>query len=144
MEVECPDQTFSLNLAYPGRNREVKQQIVEMTLNGNGVRDIARVLHVSTSTAIRELKKLAHLKPVNQKLLSQLQPEQVEVIFEKIEVESELGIEESELDEMWNYVGKKTNPRWLWHTIDRRTGQVLAYVFGRRNDESFLAPQKAT
>ena len=44
-------------VAYPGRNREVKQQIVEMTLNGSGVRDIARVLRVSTSTVIRELKK---------------------------------------------------------------------------------------
>ncbi|MDV2997188.1 MAG: hypothetical protein N4J56_006893 [Chroococcidiopsis sp. SAG 2025] len=104
---------FSLNSAYPERNREVKQQIVEMTLNGSGVRDIARVLRISTSTVIRELKKLAYLKPVNQKLLSQLQPEQVEVIFEKVEVESELGIEESELDEMWSYVGKKTNPRWF-------------------------------
>jgi IS1 family transposase len=39
---------------------------------------------------------------------------------------------------MWSYVGKKTNPRWLWHAIDRRTGQVLAYVFGRRKDEVFL------
>jgi len=39
---------------------------------------------------------------------------------------------------MWSYVSKKSNPRWLWHAIDRRTGQVLAYVFGRRNDESFL------
>ena len=57
LESECPYQTFSLNLAYPGRNREVKQQIVEMTLNGSGVRDIARVLRVSTSTVIRELKK---------------------------------------------------------------------------------------
>ncbi len=54
---ECPYQTFSLSSAYPGRNREVKQQIVEMTLNGSGVRDIARVLHVSTSTVMRELKK---------------------------------------------------------------------------------------
>lgn len=57
LKSECPYQTFSLNLAYPGRNREVKQQIVEMTLNGSGVRDIARVLRVSTSTVIRELKK---------------------------------------------------------------------------------------
>ena len=40
--------------------------------------------------------------------------------------------------EMWSYVGKKTNPRWLWHAIDRKTGQVLAYVFGRRKDEVFL------
>ena len=35
----------------------MKQQIVEMTLNGSGVRDIARVLHISTSTVMRELKK---------------------------------------------------------------------------------------
>jgi len=39
---------------------------------------------------------------------------------------------------VWSYVGKKINPRWLWHAIDRRTGQVLAYVFGRRKDEVFL------
>jgi len=57
LEAECPYQTFSFNSAYPGRNREVKQQIVEMTLNGRGVRDIARVLHISTSTVMRELKK---------------------------------------------------------------------------------------
>ena len=57
LEAECPYQTFSLNLAYPGRNREAKQQITEITLNGSGVRDIARVLHISTSTGIQKLKK---------------------------------------------------------------------------------------
>jgi insertion element IS1 protein InsB len=35
-------------------------------------------------------------------------------------------------------VGSKEHPRWIWHAIDRRTGQVLAYVFGRRSDEVFL------
>jgi insertion element IS1 protein InsB len=39
---------------------------------------------------------------------------------------------------MWIYVGNKKHPRWLWHAIDRRTGQVLAYVFGRRKDKVFL------
>jgi insertion element IS1 protein InsB len=39
---------------------------------------------------------------------------------------------------MWSLVGKKTEPRWLWHALDHRTGQVLAYVFGRRKDEVFL------
>lgn len=57
LNLECPHQTFSLNLDYPGRKQEVKQQIVEMTLNSSGVRDIARVLHVSTATVIQELKK---------------------------------------------------------------------------------------
>ena len=45
----------------------------------------------------------------------------------------------SELDEMWSYVRSKANPRWLWHAIDHHTGQVLAYVFGRRQDTVFLA-----
>ncbi len=55
--TECPYQTFSLDLAYPGRKREVKQQIVQMTLNGSGMRDISRVLRVSSATVIQELKK---------------------------------------------------------------------------------------
>jgi len=39
---------------------------------------------------------------------------------------------------MWSYVGKKLKPRWLWHAIDHGTGKILAYVFGRRQDEVFL------
>src|SRR5262245_42232806 len=34
----------------------------------------------------------------------------------------------SELDEMWSYVAKKSQPRWLWHAIEHHTGKVLAYV----------------
>jgi len=45
---------------------------------------------------------------------------------------------ESELDEMWSFVGEKANQRWLWHAIDRASGKVLAYVFGTRKDEVFL------
>jgi insertion element IS1 protein InsB len=78
------------------------------------------------------------LQSVNQKLLSQLQLEQVEVAIELVLADEQAVVEESELDEMWSYVGKKTNPRWLWHAIDRKTGQVVAYVFGRRKDEVFL------
>jgi len=37
---------------------------------------------------------------------------------------------------------KKTNPRWVWHAIDRRTGQVLADTFGQRKDEVFLQLKK--
>jgi hypothetical protein len=45
----------------------------------------------------------------------------------------------SELDEMRSYVRQKANPRWLWHAIDHHSDKVLAYVFGRRQDQVFLA-----
>src|SRR5882672_5092344 len=36
----------------------------------------------------------------------------------------------------------KANPRWLWHAVDHHTGKVLAYVFGRRQDDVFLQLQQ--
>ncbi len=54
---DCLRRTFILDIEQPGRTREVKQKIVEMSLNGSGVRDTARVLKVSQSTVIKELKK---------------------------------------------------------------------------------------
>lgn len=45
--------------------------------------------------------------------------------------------DEAELDEMWSYVGNKSTQRWLWHAIDHHTGEILAYVLGRRKDHVF-------
>jgi hypothetical protein len=97
------------------RNRgclpEVKQQIVDMSLNASGVRDTARVLHISTDTVPNELKKNeAALESVNTVLLHTLNPDDMVVDVERAS--------EAEMDEMWSFVGKKREPRWLWHTID--------------------------
>jgi insertion element IS1 protein InsB len=67
---------------------------------------------------------------VNRPLLNTLQPDEVDVMIQRVE--------EAEVNEMWSYVGKKREPRWLWHAIDHRSGQVLAYVLVRRKDEVFL------
>ena len=70
-------------------------------------------------------------------MLEHLQPAQVTVeIYRAEKLEQRRGLT-SELDEMWSYVGKKANPRWLWHAIEHHSGTVLAYVFGRRKDEVF-------
>ena len=53
----CPRQSFLLDPAYRGRLPAIKQQVIEMSLNGSGVRDTARVLKISTATVIHELKK---------------------------------------------------------------------------------------
>ena len=75
---------------------------------------------------------------MNHALLAILNPEHIEV-----EIWREDGLAKhrelnAELDEMWSYVQRKSNPRWLWHAIDHRTGKVLAYVLGRRKDTVFL------
>lgn len=60
-----------------------------------------------------------------------MSPDVIEVRFQRV-------VDESEVDEMWSYVGSKENQRWLWHAIDHKTGVILAYVFGSRKDEVFL------
>jgi insertion element IS1 protein InsB len=47
----------------------------------------------------------------------------------------------SERDERWSCVGKRAEPRWLWHAIDHHRETVLASVFGRRQDTVFLELQ---
>jgi transposase-like protein len=46
-----------LDYSYAGQSPEIKEQIVEMAMNASGIRDTARVLHVSTNTVMTELKK---------------------------------------------------------------------------------------
>jgi transposase-like protein len=50
-------RTFLLDYTYIGQSPEVKQQIVDMAMNASGIRDTARVLHVSPTTVINALKK---------------------------------------------------------------------------------------
>ena len=57
---ECREgrgRTFLLDYSYAGQSPEVKEQIVEMAMNASGIRDTARVLHVSPTTVLKELKK---------------------------------------------------------------------------------------
>ena len=56
-EQRCAGRTFLLAYSYPGQSPAVKEQIVEMAMNASGLRDTARVLHVSTNTVLTELKK---------------------------------------------------------------------------------------
>jgi transposase-like protein len=55
--LEWRGRTFLLEYTYAGQSPEVKQQIVDMAMNASGIRDTARVLHISPTTVIKELKK---------------------------------------------------------------------------------------
>ena len=67
---------------------------------------------------------------MNESVCRQIHPEGVEVEIHKVEA--------AEVDEMWSFVGKKEQQRWLWHAIDHTRGVILAYVCGTREDDVFL------
>ena len=41
-----------------------------------------------------------------------------------------------ELDELWSFVQKKKNKRWLWTALCRRTRQIVAFVLGDRSTKT--------
>ena len=43
-----------------------------------------------------------------------------------------------EADEMWTFVGAKDCPEWLWLAVERRSGLVVGFHIGGRNEEGAL------
>ena len=127
----CTTGSFLLDYCNRGCLPEVKQTIIDMSLNASGIRDTARVLRISTDTVLSELKKKEPvLESVNTALLNTLNPDEMTVDIERAG--------EAEMDEMWSFVGCKKQPRWLWGALDHKTGKILDYVFGRREDQALL------
>ena len=54
---QCARRIFLLQYQDRGRVPEVRRQVVDMALNGSGIRDTARVLRMSPTTVIAVLKK---------------------------------------------------------------------------------------
>ncbi len=53
----CTRVIFKLHYKSKACVPGVKQQIIEMAVNGSGIRDTARVLKISANTVINEIKK---------------------------------------------------------------------------------------
>src|ERR671931_444239 len=78
--TRCTRGSFLLDYHNRGCLPEVKQQMIDMSLNASGIRDTARVLRISTDTVLSELKKKAAvLESVNTVLLRTQNPDEVAV-----------------------------------------------------------------
>jgi transposase-like protein len=62
--AECPHSVFVNNYTYNACDPKIKEEILKMTVNGNGTRAIARILEISpnTVTATLKKKKIGHCK----------------------------------------------------------------------------------
>ena len=106
---------FCLDYTYHACNPLYRQLIVPMTLNGSGVHDIARVLHISPTTVLGVLREAAARIPEPRL------PKRILAL---------------EMDEQWSFVQNKGQQCWLWYGLNRHTGYIPVFVLGRRTDAS--------
>ena len=109
----------------PGSNAhppERRQEILSAYQERSSLRALARTPSGSRATLSRAgSKKAARLPPLS-RTLSPAPPSAEDLVLE--------------LDELWSFVGKKANKRWVWIALARHTRQVVAYVIGQRGERT--------
>ena len=142
----CPHKSFQRDYKNKACVPGMRNKIVDMTMNGSGTRDIARVLGINKDTVTATLRGLGEfVNPVNEQYLADLGPDiEVDIVVcnstETEDEDSQSGADdtrkqppiEAEADEMWSYYHDKSHQDWLWWAVDHKTNTPLAFTFGTR------------
>ena len=103
-----------------------KRELIEKLLCERiSLRGICQVLKVSLTWLINFIEQL-YLKT----------PKDLQFVCP---VATEIEIFCVEADELWSFVEKRANKRWVWLVLERRTRQIIALHIGDRSQASALA-----
>ena len=102
-------------LTYKGWHSALIQKILLMLVRGIGIRDIAEIEKISIKKVLSTLTNSKHT----------IKPKQSH--YDALEV-----------DEFWTYVGEKKNKIWLIYAYHRETGEIVAFVWGKRNTKTAI------
>src|SRR5262247_4362264 len=102
----CKDcrRQFIRDYANLGCVKAVRDLVVPLTINGAGIRDIERVLFLSTNTILKAVLEAATLAE------DPAYPRRVHDL---------------EMDEFWSFVGAKRRQRWTWCSYGRQRRKVV-------------------
>ena len=106
-----------------------KEKVIDMAMNGSGVRDTGRVLGISKDTVTSVLKKKREsVEYVNYEYMKKYEENEINVdICSPLEVE---------MDEMWSFCHDKSHQIWLWWAVDHKTNTPIAFWFGTREHKN--------
>lgn len=93
-----------------------KQTILQACQERSSLRGVQRVFGVARQIVARWVKMHVQRLPEMKDVLLPAAPSDV-----------------LELDEVWSFVFKKGQERWLWTAMCRRTRQIVAFVIGDRS-----------
>ena len=105
----------------PKRSRAAQFQtlILKTYRERASLRGLERIFQVSRQTVARWLRTILRMVPKFQETVCSAQADDV-----------------LELDELWSFVLKKGQKRWLWIALCRRTRQVVAFTIGDRSEKT--------
>ena len=89
---------------------EINRWIGDLLCEGVGVRGISRILQIATSTVMRRINKIA--RGIGKPALAKGQ--------------------HYEVDELWTYIGRKSNEYWVAYGLNRKTLQVADFIVSKR------------
>ncbi len=119
-------QCLLCNRQFVIRNETVSQQkqglIKSLLLERISLRGICRVLTVSLGWLLDFIERQYQATPAD---LQFVEPAALEIEIFCLEA-----------DELWSFVGKRENKRWIWLVMERRTKQIIALHIGDRSQNS--------
>jgi insertion element IS1 protein InsB len=104
---------------------EKKKLIDRLLLERIPLRGICRVLKISPGWLQDYLRSLYRQIP--------------EDLNFQLPADAEIELLLLEADEIWSFVEKKENKRWIWLILERRTRQIIAVHIGDRSEQSAKA-----
>ena len=120
--LRCGRQFVARNETVSLEKREL---IKSLLLERISLRGICRVLKVSLSWLLDFIERLYQSNPAD---LNFVEP-----------VAAEIEVFCLEADELWSFVEKRTNKRWIWLVLERRTRQIVALHIGDRSADAAQA-----
>lgn len=115
---QCKNCLKYQRLSYKYTSKLVSDnQISQLTKEGCGIRSIARILTISPATVIRRVLKIA-------KSVKRSSP----LLFRQT----------YQVDELFTYIGNKTNRICIAYSFDPKTKEVIDLVVGKRNKTNLM------
>jgi len=117
-QYHCKDcGVYRVLLPHQHSARQAKEKALKAYQERTSLRGIERIFGVCRQTIAGWIDTHVHALP---SLLETLLPAKANDVLE--------------LDEVWSFVGKRAEKRWLWTALCRRTRQIVAFVIGDHSE----------
>ena len=109
----------------PGDSAEQREQILRAYQERSSLRGLTRTFGVARNTVSGWLKKALTLPPLCTTLRTPEAGQPTATILA--------------LDELWSFLLRRANQRWVWIALGRATRQVVGYALGDRSKQTCRA-----